>query len=428
MDITITPSRLDGLCCAPPSKSHTIRAVLIASLAHGDSMIRRPLLSDDARSCITMCRMFGARIDRGEHMEGSPNLRVIGVGGKPHAPDDVVNVGNSGTTMRFGAAMAGLVDGCSVFTGDEQLRARPIRALLDALAELGASAETTRSIDAAPCVVRGPLRGGSVVIDCPTSQYLSALLFIAPLTARGADIFVTRLHERPYVEMTLAWLRDQRIAVTREGWRRFSVRGGQSYRGFDAVIPGDFSSAAFLFCAAAITGSAIEIEGLPDDETQGDRAIVSILRKMGSRIARVGVVGYRSERAARPLGGGCFDLNDTPDLLPALAATACYANERVELCNVPQARIKESDRISVMAAELGKMGANIEELPDGMIIHPTEKLRAATVDSHGDHRVAMALAIAALGADGPVVIENSECVSVTFPDFFDQINTMRVKQ
>jgi len=405
--LVVEPSTLAGTARVPGSKSHTIRALAIASMAKGVSQLRRPLDSLDTRACVGVCRGLGAKVKTAE------TWAVEGFGGQPTCPEDVLDVANSGTTLRVGLGMAALGQDWAVFTGDEQVRSRPSGPLLEALEALGARAFSTRGNGRPPIVVRGPLRGGKAEVACPTSQYLSSLLLACPLAQDDSEIVVTELNERPYVEMTLAWLDSQGIRYEREGFERFIIPGGQAYKPFEREIPGDYSSATFLFCAAAVTGSEIKVAGLDPDDTQGDKAVLDILAAMGAEVRweADGVVVR-----GRELRGGDFDLNATPDALPALAATACFASGTTRLLNVPQARIKETDRIAVMHRELAKMGGRLEELPDGLVVTGTA-LHGAAVDGHGDHRVVMALALAGLGARGRTEVAGAEAAAVTFPEF-----------
>ena len=412
MKLVVDRSTLGGSVRMPGSKSHTIRALVIASLAEGTSTIREPLASLDTEACVRVCRGLGAQI-RSEAR--TPNWEVTGTGGKLATPDNVLDVGNSGTTLYVTLSTAALGRGWTVFTGDEQIRSRPAGPLLDALLVLGADAFSTRGDGRAPIVVRGPLRGGRVAIECPTSQYLTSLLLNCPLAEGDTTIEVPLLHEQPYVEMTLAWLDGQGIRYERDGFRRFHVPGGQSYKPFDRAVPADFSSATFFLCAAAITGADVTLLGPDRSDTQGDKAVVDYLAAMGAEVEWL-PNGVRIR--GRELKGTELDLNATPDALPAMAVTACFASGETRLVNVPQARIKETDRIAVMRQELTKMGARIEERPDGLVIQGGG-LRGAVVDGHADHRVVMALAVAGMAASGRTEITTAEAAAVTFPGFVD---------
>jgi 3-phosphoshikimate 1-carboxyvinyltransferase len=405
----VQPSQLSGSVRVPGSKSHTIRAAVIAALAEGESELREPLDSLDTRSCVGVCRALGAAIQLGE------TWRVRGTAGKLACPEDVIDVGNSGTTLRIGLTLAALGEGWTVFTGDEQIRVRPAGPLLDALRGLGAEAISTRGNGCAPFMVRGPLRGGTIRIACPTSQYLTSLLIGSPLAEGDVKIEVNELNEAPYVEMTLGWLDSQGIRCEREGLRRFSIPGGQGYRAFNRAIPADFSSATFFAVAAAITGSAVTLRGLDRQDTQGDKAALDVLAAMGAEVAWSddGVTVRGGD-----LRGGEFDLNAIPDALPALAVAACFAEGTTRLTNVPQARIKETDRIRAMREELTRMGSRVEELPAGLVLHGGG-LKGAMVQGRADHRVVMALAVAGLAADGTTEVETAEAAAVTFPSFVD---------
>ncbi len=418
MEVTIRPGTISGRVRVPASKSHTIRALIIATLAEGESRVVHPLDSADTRSCLACCRALGAEIE-----ERPGEWVVRGTAGRPNAPENVVDVGNSGTTLYIAMAAAALARGFTVFTGDEQIRRRPAANLLGALRDLGATAFDTRGNGCAPLVIGGPLRGGRTVVACPTSQYLSALLLAAPLASDSSEIEVTQLNEQPYVEMTLDWLERQGIRLERRGLVWYRVSGGQAYGAFERAVPGDFSSATFFFCAAAVTGSSVTVEGLDPNDSQGDKEVLALLEQMGCRVAWSDT-SVTVEGAA--LKGIEADLNSIPDALPALAVTACFAEGTTRLGNVPQARLKETDRIAVMAAELSRLGAAVREEPDGLVIEGS-RLRGGSVDGHGDHRVVMALGIAGLGARGSTTVSTAESAAVTFPGFFDLLEGLRAQ-
>lgn len=428
-----------GSLTAPPSKSHTIRALLIAALAEGESVIENYLDSDDAHSCMNAVRLMGAGIEVVD-AGGIQEIRVRGIGGREgsfQSPDDVVDVGNSGTTLFLSAGVAALSSAYTVFTGDEQIRRRSAQNLLDALQGLGAEAVSTRNNGCAPLIIRGPMTGGRIELSCPVSQYISGLMLACPLMPRNtvADIRITLLNERPYAEMTERWLRERGIEFENQGWERIRIPGGQRYPAFRCSVPGDFSGATFFACAAALSGGRLVLRGLDIGDSQGDKAVFSILGEMGCVVEYEAGTGRGSGEIciAAPedwLRGGTFDLNTIPDTLPALAVTAAFARGETRLLNVPQARLKETDRISCMAGELGKMGVETRELPDGLVIWPGRMAdqappspRGAELDGHGDHRIAMACAIAGLASQDPVTVLGAEAVSVTFPQFFDLLDS-----
>ncbi|HCU37962.1 MAG TPA: 3-phosphoshikimate 1-carboxyvinyltransferase [Armatimonadetes bacterium] len=414
MDLHVSGSQLRGRAAMPASKSHTIRAAAIAALAEGRSTLVRPLASADTEAALRAVSALGARVEpRAEAVD------ILGVGGRPQA-GGAIDVANSGTTLRVMSAVAALAAGTTHLTGDEQIQSRPIGPLLEAITQLGAEAVCDRGNGCAPVTITGPMRGGSCEIECRTSQYLTALLIGCPLAPDDTHIDVTLLNERPYVSLTLDWLDRQGIEYRHTDLMQFDIPGGQSYRPFERVVPADFSSATFFLCAAAVTGSEITLLGLDFDDPQGDKAVVEYLRRMG---AQIDIDGLELTIRGGPLTGGHFDLNSTPDALPAMAVTACFAQGETVLANVPQARIKETDRIAVMALELGKMGARVDQLEDGLVVTGSP-LTGARVGGHGDHRVVMALAVAGLAAQGETTIDTAEAMAVTFPDFVELMRSL----
>ena len=414
MLLTVKKSETGGCVKIPGSKSHTIRAVFIAGLAEGRSVIVNPLISGDTLSAIAVCSAFGAGIKN----EGD-RLLIDGVNAAPSLPEDVVDVGNSGTTLRFGMMTAGLINGRTVLTGDSQIRRRPLGPLIAAMNALGVEVSSTRGNGTAPVVVKGRLKGGRAELDAVTSQYLSSLLIHAPLLDGDTEVILTRLNEIPYVEMTMGWLDKQGITYENDQFKTFNIKGGQKYKAFNAVIPGDFSSATFFMVLAAVSGGKFLLKNLDRTDPQGDKRVLDYLKGMGADIAFTdGGISIKGG----DLDGMEIDMNATPDALPAMAVAGCFARGETRLVNVPQARIKETDRIHVMCVELKKMGADIEELPDGLIIKHS-KLKGCRVNGHGDHRVVRALAVAGLNTDGETVIETAEAVNVTFPEFSELLKS-----
>ena len=411
MNLVVGRSSLEGTIEIPGSKSHTIRAVVIASLAEGTSRIASPLNSGDTRSAVVACRALGAEIETGQEWV------ITGFAGKPKLRSSKIDVGNSGTSLRLTTSVAALQEDEVVFDGDDSLRTRPLQPLLDALTGLGAQASSLKGNGCCPVRVRGRMLGGKAEVSGITSQYLSSLLITTPLLEGDTELRVSNLHEKPYVEMTLGWLDEQQIGYEREGWECFRIQGKQGYHHFDKRIPGDFSSATFPLCAAAITPSKLVLRGLAMNDTQGDKAVVDMLESMGAgiQITDDGVLVSASKLVGREL-----DLNNTPDALPALAVVGCFAQGQTVLKNVAQARIKETDRIKVMAEELTKMGAQIEEMEDGLVIRKSN-LTGAHVHGHHDHRVVMALSLAGMMAEGETKIDTAESVDITFPGYVEKM-------
>jgi 3-phosphoshikimate 1-carboxyvinyltransferase len=411
MQLIAGKSRLKGTVVIPGSKSHTIRAVAIASLAKGASVIRSPLASGDTLSAVSCYRSLGAKIDA----SNNDCWKVTGIAGQVLAPKEIIDVGNSGTTLRIAMGSAALAPAGQTthFTGDEQIQSRPIGPLVDSLNELGAKCVATKNNGKAPATVTGRLIGGKTSIAAFSSQYLTSLLLCTPLAQKDTEIDVTLLNEPGYVQMTLDWLDKQSIKYENNNLRHFKIRGGQQYKSFDSAVPADFSSATFFLCAAALVGDNVTLKGLDFSDSQPDKAVVDYLKAMGASLT----IGNDSITVRQSqLKGIEIDMNATPDALPAMAVVGAFAEGQTRLVNVPQARAKETDRIKCMAEELKKLGVNTEELPDGLIINHS-KPKPAILDGRGDHRIVMALSIAAMAMQGQCTIGTAEAMSVTFPEY-----------
>ena len=420
MKLQVEGSRLQGDAPIPGSKSHTIRAVAIAALAEGESVIQRPLESSDARAAFQAYQALGAKVTA-----CGADWHVVGTGGNLQAPENVIDVGNSGTTMRMVLGSAALLsEGTAVLTGDEQVRRRPNGPLAQSLNDLGASVQSTHHNGCPPFVVKGRLRGGTTSIEAVTSQYLSSLLINAPLAEGDTEIHVPLLNEKPYVGITLDWLKRQGVAVEyNDDWSWFKLRGGQRYQPVHRPIPGDFSSATFFLAAGALPDNEVVCQGLDMNDPQGDKAVVDYLRAMG---ATVTVEDMAVRVRAQGLTGCEIDMNATPDALPMMAVLGCFAKGETRLVNVPQARLKETDRIAVMCQELTTLGAKVTELEDGLVIQESA-LESGVVKGHDDHRIVMALAIAGSMLPGSTIIEGYEAVNITFPTFLDVLHGLGAK-
>lgn len=421
MKLIVKKSQLKGTVSIPASKSHTIRALAISSLAAGASIIRSPLDSGDTRAAINCYRALGAKIDTSD----STLWKVIGSGGGITAPREVIDVGNSGTTLRIAMGSAALTQPgqSTTFTGDEQIQTRPVGPLMDSLEDLGAKCKSLRNNGRAPVQVTGKLAGGKTAIAATTSQYLSSLLLCTPLATGDTEIDVSLLNEPGYVQMTLDWLDKQRIEYENEQMSKFEIKGNQSYRAFDATIPADFSSATFFLCGAALAAEKVVLRGLDFSDSQPDKAVVDYLKAMGADIS---IESNATTIRGCPLRGAEIDMNQTPDALPAMAVTAAFAQGTTKLINAPQARSKETDRIKCMAEELKKMAVDVEELPDGLIIRQSQS-KPAELDGRDDHRIVMALSLAGLCLKGQCIIDTAEAVSVTFPDYVELMKSIGAK-
>ncbi len=446
---------ISGTVTPPSSKSHTVRALLLATMARGTSTLLNALASDDTDQAVEVCRDLGVtvrvlpqpdhRIDMEVDSKGLPLRPII----------RTLFTGNSGITTRFVLPMLGLcvppstsswprprtergspkVAGSGFWStakagqasqndrpamtidcGD-QMRQRPVRPLIDALNHLGMTIDSIQKNDSCPLSCDGSLQGGSATVDGITSQYCSALLLSLPCAPQDSVITVTDLHERPYVEMTTRWLDEQQIRYRWEregGMDRFHVMGGQRYQPFIKMIPGDFSSASYLIAAGVLRGGEVVLNGLDMNDAQGDKRLIPIFQEMGADITinKQDII----VRGGRDLAGMTIDCNDVPDLVPTLALIATQAHGVTRLVNVGQARLKETDRLHSMCSELTKMGAAISEESDGLIIHRSA-LRGTDLHGYSDHRTIMALAVAGLVAEGTTTIDTAEGINKTFPNF-----------
>ena len=419
MDAEIRESVVGGRVDAPPSKSYTHRAILAAGYADGETLVERPLVSADTRATMRAVEAYGGAV--GETDDG---LVIQGFGGPPETPADVIDCANSGTTIRLVTAVAALGDGLTVLTGDESLRSRPHGPLLSAIEGLGGRAESTRANGQAPLVVGGPIEDGTVAMPGNvSSQFVTALLLAGAHIEGGVEIDLeTELKSAPYVEITREVLADFGVD-TRSSDAGFAVAGGHAYAPADGRyrVPGDFSSMSYLLAAGALAAEdGLEVHGA-SPSAQGDAAIVEVLDRMGAAVEwdrEAGVITVkRSELSGVEVGVG-----DTPDLLPTLAVLGAAADDETRLVNAEHVRYKETDRVSAMADELGKMGARIEETPGSLTVHGGDTdLQGAHVDGRGDHRIVMALAIAGVIAAGTTTIAGAEHVDVSFPDFFGEL-------
>jgi 3-phosphoshikimate 1-carboxyvinyltransferase len=442
MNVVSRKTILSGSLSVPGSKSHTIRAGIFAALASGTSVIRNPLPSADCLSCLDAISAFGARVER------LPGVwKVTAPEGGLAVPSRVVDVGDSGSVLYFMTPVAATLPGWTVMTGDASICTRPVDGLLEALRSLGAEAFTTRPDSASPpAVVRGPFVPGRVEMEGNLSQQVSGLMMAAPRLSGKTVIDLRNPKEKPFLLMTCRWLESVGIRVVYDEAKldHFEVTGPQRYERFDRVIPSDWEGVAFPLVAAVITGSTVTVEGVDCSGSQGDEAIVGILNEMGADVeldsARGALVingggkgpgaakgGPGSGNGGHPvrLAGGTFNCAGFPDAVPSLAVAACFAEGDTTLTDIGVCRLKETDRITLMREELAKLGASCDEGPDWLTIHGTggRGLHGGDVESHEDHRIAMALAVAGLAIPGSgVTVRGAECCAVSFPGFYDIMN------
>ena len=411
-------SALKGSITVPASKSHTIRAVLLAALAEGTSHIANPLVSEDCLSAMKAARAFGAEI-----AEDAGRWTVKGCGGHLLVPDNVVDCGNSGTSTNFTMGLAALCNGCTVITGDYQIRRRPVSALVSALNELGAEAFVTRpGQEAPPVVIRGVMKGGTAHFSGFNSQVVSATMLAGALCPAPVTIEVADPLEKPYLQMTIDWMKKYGVTLAEQSpdYKHFVLKGGASYKAVDSTIPGYWAAVAFPLIAAVCTPSELRITGLDFFDAQGDKAVVDHLIAMGADITKDSSQGTLTVLGGKPLkGGATINLNDTPDALPALCIAAAYAQGDTTFTGLAHVRVKETDRVAVMEQELAKLGARVTSTKETMTIRGGSPLTGAPVECHDDHRIAMALCIVGLFADGATTVKDAECASVSFPNFFE---------
>lgn len=416
--ITLAPRRPSGTVEIPASKSQTIRAFLIACFSREESVIRHPLISADTQSAIRAVEALGAKV----RYSDDKAIAYVDARGVDPSGAVTVDAGNSGTTAYLLLPLAASLGVDLTLTGDSQLCSRPIGPLVSALRDLGASVEC---VDGKPPVrIKGPIKGGSTTIECRTSQYLSGLLLGTALGKSESRIDCSLLYEKPYVTLTLGWLDRQGIEYSiSDDYEHAVMKGGQRFRGFDEYIAGDWSSASFFLAMAAMSGTTITVRGLDRNDPQGDRHILDILMAMGAKAEWDGnaVTITGPER----LHGGEFDLNAIPDTLPILAVTAAAAEGTTRLTNVPQARIKETDRIRCMRENLERLGVSVEEEDDGLVIHGRGHVSGGSVAGYGDHRIIMAMASLSAAADDDITIDDEKAAGITFPTFFSLLESIR---
>ncbi|MFQ6011689.1 MAG: 3-phosphoshikimate 1-carboxyvinyltransferase [Nitrososphaerales archaeon] len=422
--VRVYPSTIEGSIKAPPSKSYSHRAIVLASLAEGTSVISNPLFSRDTLATVRVMRQLGAIIKEIGHekyeIEGASNL---------NSPSGVLDVENSGTTIRFATSICSLTpQGTCTLTGDSSIRKRPMGPLLDSLNSLGVDCWSSEGDGRPPIVVRGGgLRGGEAAVDGSTSsQFLSSLLISCPKAIRNSSLKVTNeLVSRPYVDATIWMMSRFGVKVERDEYRSFSVQGGQSYRKSIITVPGDPGSASFFLIATMLGGGSVRISGIDTELPQAELSFLDIARALGAEIAISG--GTIDLIAPEVLHGGSFDLKESPDLLPPLAMAALKADSPIRITGVEHTRSKESDRISALATELSKLGFKIKEGPSYINVDPTSELKSEILDAHNDHRLFMAFCALGTAMPDGLEIEGLESVDVSYPTFLDDLSSLGAK-
>ncbi|NLK13575.1 MAG: 3-phosphoshikimate 1-carboxyvinyltransferase [Spirochaetales bacterium] len=425
MNVTIQRGALRGTMAVPGSKSDTIRAVLLSMLSEGRSVIHNPLASGDGLSAKEAAIALGASIT-----EAGDRWIVEGVGRHLEAPQKSLDLGNSGTATSFFSSIASLARRPVTLTGDEQIQRRPFKTLFDALEDLGVEVSVHNPNKVSPPVtITGPLLGGTVTLQGFNSQFVSSLLLVSPFAEIPVTITVHNGLEKPYVQLTLDWMKRFGIEVENpSNYEYFEVPNTKTYRGREVTVSGDWSAAAFPLVASVLTPSDLTITGLDFSDSQGDKRVVDILKAMGADIAVHPLEGTLSIRGGKPLIAlQEIDLADIPDALPSLVVAATQAHGTTTFTNISHVRVKETDRVFEMTERLNRLGCSLEIGEDELHVHGPTPIRGGTVSSAGDHRIAMAMVAAALAAREEITITETECVAVSFPDFFERFEECGMK-
>ena len=412
MRMSFNGGRLEGTLSPPPSKSHTHRAIFLASMANGHSMISNPLISEDTLATIRASESMGALI----HRESD---KIVIDGGKLHAPSDAIDVANSGTTMRIFTGLASMFDTPVKITGDSSIKKRPMKPLLDALSQVGV--ECSSDDGKPPVEIKGSNPGGSVHINgSMSSQFITSLLIVSPMLPNDSNIVISgKTVSEPYLDVTTSMMKKFGASTKKEG-QTYTVKGNTGYTPFNYHVPSDFSSAAFPLVAGTMGGSVTAL-GLDLEDPQGDRRILDILRDAGADIlVKEGSITV----SKNTLQGMELDIGDIPDLFPILSVLFCTASGTTRLYGAPQLRFKESDRIRTTVTMLKAIGADIEGTDDGCVIHGKKELSGGYIENEGDHRIMMAAAVASLVCKDPVTMENTECCSVSYPSFINDMKSI----
>jgi len=406
----------------PGSKSLTNRALLIAALADGRTTLTNALFSDDSRYFAQALSALGFDVQADE---AAVTLEVVGQGGRIPAATAELFIGNAGTAARFLTALLSLGHGRYVLDGSPRMRERPLTDLLDALRQLGAQVESPTGCPPVRVTAAGLPGGRARVAGDVSSQYLSGLLLVAPYAETPVELLVERgLNSQPYVDLTVSIMADFGVPVAREGYERFCVQPARYQPRLSYAIESDASAASYFLAAPAILGGTVRVENFSRRSRQGDAAFVDVLVQMGCDAAESGYGLAVTGPGLGNLRGVEVDMRHIPDTAQTLAAIAPFANSPTVVRGIASARVKETDRVAAMCAELRRLGVSVEEYPDGLKIYPAEHLVPATIKTYDDHRMAMAFALTGLRSAG-VAIENPGCVAKTFPNFFDVLAQLR---
>jgi len=411
---------LNATVRVPGSKSLTNRALLIAALANGTTLLTNALFSDDSRYFAKALQTLGFDVVLDE---ADREMTVTGLGGRIPARSAELFIGNAGTAARFLSAFLTLGDGEYVLDGDARMRERPIGDLIQSLTQLGAIVHGHPSTVPLRILAHGLPGGKTQIAGNISSQFLSALLMVAPYAQTPIEIELsTELNSKPYVDMTLAIMSDFGVDIERDGYSRFIIRPTFYSPLSTYAIESDASAASYFFAAPAILGGSVRVENISRRSKQGDIAFLDVLQRMGCTVTEEDNSILVTRHS--PLVGLDVDMRDIPDTAQTLAAIASFASTPTRIRGIASARVKETDRVSAVCTELTRLGVQVEEHDDGMTIHPCNTFKPAIVRTYNDHRMAMSFALIGLRMDG-VSIENPGCVSKSFPNYFDVLETLR---
>ena len=418
MKCRVEKSNIAGDIECPPNKSYTHRAIFIASLAVDKSIIKNILRSEDTNATIDACKNFGVEID------DVGNDITVTSANELKIKSNTIDAANSGTTIRIAAAIASLADDQITLTGDSSLKKRPMQPLLDALESLGAQCNSSSGNP--PISVKGRIKGGKVKIPGNmSSQFISALMITAPKLEDGLVIDIDgKLVSKPYVDATITTMKKFGVDVEIKTPYKKYIIPEQNYKSTTLTIPSDFSSLALLLAAAVLLGEDLTIKASTGSMPQADEAIIDILETMGVVVTlNKNIIKIKSPKK---LDGGKFDLSDSPDLVPAVAILALKSSNPIEIFNVEHVRYKETDRLSIIARELSKLGIKVEEKKDGLILNNSDNLTNADLNSENDHRLFMAFCIAGMYI-GNCTISDPESVEVSYPNFISEMKRLGCK-
>ena len=410
--IEIKPvQNLQTTVTVPGSKSYTNRALLIAGLADGECRLEKPLVSDDTKYMIRALKAFGIPVQ-----EEKEAFLISGKGGKLSASNKDIFIGNAGTTMRFLTTFSALAPGKTRLDGDERMRERPLAGLLDCLTQMGVKAVSANGNGCPPIDIEGgEVPGGEVQLaGDKSSQYLTSILLSAPYFKNDTCIHIQGdLTSKSYADITLDIMKTFGVHVDNESYQHFKVKAGDRYKAQTYRVESDWSSASYFLAAGAVTGGEVTLTDINPHSVQGDAQFTSVLEKMGCLVEKK---SHSLHIKGNPLRGISINMNNMPDAVQTLAVTALFAEGETVIQGIGNLRIKETDRISALANELSRLGAEVETGEDFLIIRPGD-YKGAEIETYNDHRMAMSFAVAGLKIPG-TRIKNPKCVEKSFPDFF----------